>query len=79
MNTDLFGDVLPHPFGLTVHLVGRDNHHPSCGELATIEPGKAPHAAALRCVACGGFRKWMTKAEFDRIATEPVAARGATP
>lgn len=72
MSGDLFFHTLPFPFGRTVHLEN-DQHHASCGELATIEPGKGPHAAALRCVACGGFRKWMTKAEFDRIATETLA------
>jgi hypothetical protein len=65
---DLFGHVLPLPFGLTVQLVdSNDQHHADCGDLATIEPGKGPHAAALRCMACGKHRGWLGFKEFNFI------------
>jgi hypothetical protein len=51
------------PFGLEV--ITRQPCK-SCGtRTATIEPGRGPHAASLRCAACGGFVSWMSRADLD--------------
>jgi hypothetical protein len=51
------------PFGLEV--ITRQPCK-SCGtRTATIEPGCGPHLASLRCVACGGFVSWMSRADLD--------------
>jgi hypothetical protein len=75
---DLFPDTVPPadpPIGLTVQLVGakNDHRHDRCGALAIVEPGKAMHAASLRCVTCGGFRGWLKHLEFNWLAA--VAAK----
>lgn len=36
-----------------------------CGETQfTVEPGKGPHAAALRCSECQRFFRWMSHPEY---------------
>jgi hypothetical protein len=77
---DLFGHTPTPPIGLTVQLVNATDphqHHTKCGDLATIEPGKAMHAAALRCLACGGFRGWVSHFEFNWLTA--VIARSGVP
>jgi len=40
-----------------------------CGaELATIDAGTAPHAAALRCQACFALRGWLSDATLGFVA-----------
>jgi hypothetical protein len=75
MSGDLFGHTPTPPIGMTVRLVGarNDHRHDRCGDLATVEPGKAMHAAALKCVGCGGFRGWLRHLEFDWLGA--VAAK----
>ena len=41
------------------------NDEKSCqncgGKLASLGLGKGPHAASLRCAACGKFIKWLSR------------------
>jgi hypothetical protein len=60
---DLFGNVVTPP--LRVRL-----DHPlktCCNNVAVITPGKAPHAAQLRCSECDAHRGWLPKQAFDFI------------
>jgi hypothetical protein len=72
---DLFGVRPIPPIGLTVRLTGasNDRRHDRCGNLAIVEKGKAMHAGSLRCLACGGFRRWLSHLEFNWLAA--VAAK----
>ena len=36
-------------------------------KIATIGPGKKPHAASLRCTSCMRFRGWMSHEDFNRF------------
>jgi hypothetical protein len=49
-----------------------------CGaELATIDAGTEPHAAALRCQACFALRGWLSDAALGFVAA--VIRRFGTP
>jgi uncharacterized protein (DUF736 family) len=44
-----------------------DRERPCCENLATLRPGKGPHAAELRCAGCGGHRGWLPKQALAAI------------
>jgi hypothetical protein len=45
-----------------------DRERPCCENLATLRPGKGPHAAELRCAGCGRHRGWLPKQAVDFLA-----------
>jgi hypothetical protein len=64
-----------------------DREKPCCGNLATIQPGKGPHGAELRCIGCGKHRGWFPKQVLgflkevtDRFgdSPEPIILRDQT-
>lgn len=61
---DLFGEPVAPP---TLVRLDRsiDRQHPCCDNLAVAGPGKAQHAAELRCAACNKHRGWVPKAALD--------------
>jgi hypothetical protein len=46
-----------------------DREKPCCGNMATLGPGKGPHAAELRCSACGRHRGWLAQEAGDFLKT----------
>jgi hypothetical protein len=50
-----------------------DQTKPCCDNLATIEPGKEPHAAELKCARCSTHRGWLPQQALDFVKT--VAAK----
>jgi hypothetical protein len=40
-----------------------------CESLATINPGKGPHAAELKCSVCGQHRGWLPQEALDFVNT----------
>lgn len=74
--TDLFGNTQPPT--LRVRLARRiDSDKPCCENIAVVGPGKAPHAAELRCENCGTHRGWLPREAFN-ILTETLARFGAS-
>jgi hypothetical protein len=63
----------------TTPLAGLTVQMPSacpCGSaVATIEPGRGPHLAGLRCTHCDRHRGWMSR-ETHRFVTEIAAKFG---
>jgi hypothetical protein len=64
-----------------------DRDKPCCKNLAVVGPGKAQHAAELRCVACGRHRGWLRREALTFIEslaqhwgapTEPLILRDTT-
>jgi hypothetical protein len=60
---DLFDE--PAPTVATPFLVrlerSIDHSNPCCGNLAFVYAGRGPHAAELKCAACGNHRGWLPK------------------
>ena len=46
-----------------------DQTKPCCENLATIHPGKGPHAAELKCSVCGLHRGWLPQQALDFVKT----------
>ena len=46
-----------------------DQIKPCCENLATIHPGKGPHAAELKCSVCGQHRGWLPQEALDFVNT----------
>ena len=46
-----------------------DRERPCCENLATINSGKGPHGAELRCARCGRHRGWLPKQATEFLAT----------
>jgi hypothetical protein len=38
-----------------------------CDNVASVAPGKGPHAAELRCAGCDAHRGWLPKQALDFI------------
>jgi hypothetical protein len=80
MSADLFDATewrLPPAIGMTVKLDRDvDRQHPCHDNLAVLHPGKAGHAAELRCATCGHHRGWASKAMIEFI-TETARRFGA--
>lgn len=54
------------PIGLRVKLDRAvDRIRPCCDNIATIDHGRAYHAAALRCSKCGRHRGWLSRQGFE--------------
>jgi hypothetical protein len=74
--------------GMTVKLDRHiDREQPCCSNTAVIRPGKAQHAAELRCATCNKHRGWLPRAALDFLTTtatrfgapaEPVILRNST-
>ena len=65
MQSDLF-QTSPAIVGLPVDVRhwGRRCHD----NVATIHPGKGPHAGELLCAMCGAHRGWLSKATGEWVA-----------
>jgi hypothetical protein len=46
-----------------------DQTKPCCENLATIHPGRGPHAAELKCTVCKQHRGWLPKQALDFVKT----------
>jgi hypothetical protein len=46
-----------------------DQTKPCCENLASIHPGKGPHAAELKCAICGKHRGWIPQGALDFVKT----------
>lgn len=57
--------------GMTLVCLDRrtDREKPCCENLATIAPGKGPHAAELRCSVCDRHRGWLPQQALDFISS----------
>ena len=58
-----------------------DRERPCYENLATLRPGKGPHAAELRCAGCGCHRGWLPKQALAALADrlgDPIILRGQT-
>jgi hypothetical protein len=54
------------PIGLRLKLDRTvDRLRPCCSNIATIDHGRAHHAAGLRCCRCGRFRGWLPRQGFQ--------------
>jgi hypothetical protein len=54
------------PIGLRVKLDRTiDRIRPCCDNIATVDYGRAHHAAALRCSKCGRHRGWLPRQGFE--------------
>jgi hypothetical protein len=63
---DLFGNPVTPP--LLVRLDRQiDRDRPCCNNVAIVGPGKAQHAAELRCETCGTHRGWLPKQALDFV------------
>jgi hypothetical protein len=63
---DLFGNPVTPP--LRVRLDRQiDRDRSCCDNVAIVGPGKAQHAAELRCAGCDAHRGWLPKQAFDFI------------
>ena len=61
---DLFGNPMAPP--LRVRLDRRtDRDRPCCNNVAIVGPGKAQHAAELRCTDCNRHRGWLRREALD--------------
>jgi hypothetical protein len=79
---DLFGATPWRPetqsLTLTVKLDRDiDRRNPCHRNLATVHPGKPPHAGELRCADCNAHRRWLPQQALDFIDT--TAARFGAP
>jgi hypothetical protein len=54
-----------------------DKERRCCRNVCVIDPGKGPHAGALRCADCGQHRGWLSKATAQWI--EHVVTRFGAP
>ena len=54
-----------------------DKERRCCRNVCVIDPGKGPHAGALRCADCGQHRGWLSKSTAQWI--EHVATRFGAP
>jgi hypothetical protein len=75
-DADLFGHVAA-PRMLVRLERSIDHDAPCCENIATVCPGKPPHAAALRCANCNSHRGWLPKAALEFLET--TAARFGAP
>jgi hypothetical protein len=58
--------LLFSPIGLRLKLDRTvDRLRPCCSNIATIDHGRAHHAAGLRCTQCGRFRGWLPRQGFQ--------------
>jgi hypothetical protein len=65
---DLFGNPVTPP--LLVRLDRQiDRGRPCCDNIAIVGPGKAQHAAELRCETCGTHRGWRRREALDFLAS----------
>jgi hypothetical protein len=64
-----------------------DRAKPCCSNIAIVGPGKAQHAAELRCESCGAFRGWLPREALEFITAtaerfgaplEPITLRDST-
>jgi hypothetical protein len=53
-----------------------DRDKPCCENIASVGPGKGPHAAELRCANCGSSRGWLRREALDFL-TETTRRFGA--
>jgi hypothetical protein len=60
---------------------------PCCDNVAIIGDGRGPHAAELRCTACGAHRGWLSKSTYEflletvqrfGVSAEPFVIHDAT-
>ena len=73
MSLDLF------EIGMTVRLDRAiDRREPCCSNIARLHPGKAQHAAELRCAECGAHRGWLRREALDFL-TETDLCHSARP
>jgi hypothetical protein len=80
---DLFGNpVMPLLLVRLDRQIDRDR--PCCSNVAVVGPGKAQHAAELRCAGCHAHRGWLRREALDFLAglsqrfgapTEPIILR----
>jgi hypothetical protein len=64
---DLFGN--PVTPALLVRLDRQiDREHPCCNNVAIVGPGKAQHAAELRCVNCAAHRGWLRREALNFLS-----------
>jgi hypothetical protein len=83
---DLFGNAVTSPL-----LVQLDRHidrdRPCCDNIAVVGPGKAQHAAELRCTNCNAHRGWLRREALDFLIdlsqrfgapTEPITLRDSS-
>jgi hypothetical protein len=54
------------PIGLRLKLDRTvDRLRPCCSNIATVDHGRAHHAAGLRCTQCGRVRGWLPRQGFE--------------
>jgi hypothetical protein len=81
----LFAFHDPRPRGIKVSI-----EPCKCGcKVGTVGPGKAMHAAEIRCSTCVGFVRWLSKHELAIVtqaaksphapAVIPLPSRGENP
>jgi hypothetical protein len=78
-------ELLFPPIGLRLKLDRTvDRLRPCCSNIATVDHGRAHHAAGLRCTQCGRFRGWLPRQGFQFLtdltrrygaSTEPIVLR----
>jgi hypothetical protein len=71
---DLFDatPLRPEPQSPAIGMIVRldrdiDRQRPCHDNVVIIQPGKAPHAAELRCATCSAHRGWAPKAMLDFV------------
>jgi hypothetical protein len=84
MQQDMFAQASAFN-GLTVRLERSiDQQKPCHRNMATVHPGKGPHAGELRCSDCDRHRGWLSKEAGTRLLaviekfgmpTEPLTIR----
>jgi hypothetical protein len=64
VQADLFGEpIAVSPFLVRLErAIDQKKRCCCCGNLAFVHAGHGPHAAKLKCAACGAHRGWLPKA-----------------
>jgi hypothetical protein len=83
---DLFGNPVTPP--LLVRLDRQiDRDKPCCNNVAVVGPGKAQHAAELRCASCDAHRGWLRREALNFLTdlsqrfgapAEPITLRDSS-